>query len=29
MDEAVVALWPLKDGLSTAYERSLRQRNRC
>ena len=28
MDEAVVALWPLKDGLSTAYERALRQRNR-
>ena len=28
MDEAVVALWPLKEGLSTAYERALRQRNR-
>src|SRR5688500_5135837 len=28
MDEAVVALWPLKDGVSTAYERALRQRNR-
>ena len=28
MDEAVVALWPLKDGLATAYERALRQRNR-
>ena len=28
MDEAVVVLWPLKDGLSTAYERALRQRNR-
>ncbi|MGH2678931.1 MAG: DNA replication/repair protein RecF [Actinomycetota bacterium] len=28
MDEAVVALWPLKDGLSLAYERALRQRNR-
>jgi DNA replication and repair protein RecF len=28
MDESVVALWPLKEGLSTAYERALRQRNR-
>jgi DNA replication and repair protein RecF len=28
MDDAVVALWPLKEGLSTAYERALRQRNR-
>ncbi|HEX5937915.1 MAG TPA: DNA replication and repair protein RecF, partial [Actinomycetota bacterium] len=28
MDEAVVALWPLRDGLATAYERALRQRNR-
>ena len=28
MDEAVVVLWPLKDGLATAYERALRQRNR-
>jgi DNA replication and repair protein RecF len=28
MDEAVVALWPLREGLSTAYERALRQRNR-
>jgi DNA replication and repair protein RecF len=28
MDEAIVALWPLKEGLSTAYERALRQRNR-
>jgi len=28
MDEAVVALRPLKEGLATAYERALRQRNR-
>jgi DNA replication and repair protein RecF len=28
MNDAVVALWPLKEGLSTAYERALRQRNR-
>lgn len=28
MDEAVLALWPLKDGLSTAFDRALRQRNR-
>lgn len=28
MDEAVVALWPLKDGVSSAYDRALRQRNR-
>lgn len=28
MDEAVIALWPLKEGLSAAYERALRQRNR-
>lgn len=28
MDDATVALWPLKEGLSTAYERALRQRNR-
>lgn len=28
MDEAVVALWPLKDGLSSAFDRALRQRNR-
>jgi DNA replication and repair protein RecF len=28
MDEAVMALWPLRDGLSTAFERALRQRNR-
>jgi DNA replication and repair protein RecF len=28
MDEAVVALWPLKDGLSSAFEKALRQRNR-
>ena len=28
MDDAIVALWPLKEGLSTAYERALRQRNR-
>lgn len=28
MDDAIVALWPLKEGLSTAYERAVRQRNR-
>jgi DNA replication and repair protein RecF len=28
MDEAVVALWPLREGLSPAFERALRQRNR-
>jgi DNA replication and repair protein RecF len=28
MDDAVVALWPLREGLATAYERALRQRNR-
>jgi DNA replication and repair protein RecF len=28
MDEAVVALWPVKDALSSAYDRALRQRNR-
>jgi DNA replication and repair protein RecF len=28
MDEAVVALWPVKDSLFTAYDRALRQRNR-
>ena len=28
MDEAVIALWPLKEGLFSAYDRSLRQRNR-
>jgi DNA replication and repair protein RecF len=28
LDEAVTALWPLKEGLFTAYERALRQRNR-
>ena len=28
MDEAVAALWPLKEGVATAYERVLRQRNR-
>jgi DNA replication and repair protein RecF len=28
MDEALVALWPLKDGISSAYDRALRQRNR-
>jgi len=28
MDEALVALWPLKDGVSSAYDRALRQRNR-
>jgi DNA replication and repair protein RecF len=28
LDEAVTALWPLKEGLFTAYDRVLRQRNR-
>ncbi|MGH2540694.1 MAG: DNA replication/repair protein RecF [Actinomycetota bacterium] len=28
IDEAVMALWPLKESLSTAYDRALRQRNR-
>ena len=28
MDEAVVALWPLKESVLTAYDRALRQRNR-
>ena len=28
MDEAVMALWPLKESLFTAYDRALRQRNR-
>jgi len=28
MDEAVIALWPVKDSLFTAYDRALRQRNR-
>lgn len=28
MDEAVVALWPLKESALTAYDRALRQRNR-
>ena len=28
MDEAVIALWPLREGLLTAYDRALRQRNR-
>jgi hypothetical protein len=28
MDEALVAIWPLKDGVSSAYDRALRQRNR-
>jgi DNA replication and repair protein RecF len=28
MDDAVVALWPLKEGQATAFERALRQRNR-
>ena len=28
MDEAVAALWPVKDTLSGHYERALRQRNR-
>lgn len=28
LDEAVTALWPLKETLFTAYDRTLRQRNR-
>jgi DNA replication and repair protein RecF len=28
LDEALSALWPLKEGLITAYDRALRQRNR-
>ena len=28
LDEAVMALWPLKEALFTAYDRALRQRNR-
>ena len=28
MDEAVMALWPLKEALFAAYDRALRQRNR-
>ena len=28
IDEAVMALWPLRETLSTTYERALRQRNR-
>lgn len=28
MDECVVALWPVRDGAASAYERALRQRNR-
>jgi len=28
MDEAVATLWPLREGLATAYDRALRQRNR-
>jgi DNA replication and repair protein RecF len=28
MDEALVALWPIKDTLGSAFERALRQRNR-
>jgi DNA replication and repair protein RecF len=28
MDEGVAALWPLREGAATAYERALRQRNR-
>jgi DNA replication and repair protein RecF len=28
MDEALVALWPLKESVLTAYDRALRQRNR-
>jgi DNA replication and repair protein RecF len=28
MDEVVTALWPAKDGATSAYERVLRQRNR-
>lgn len=28
MDEAATALWPLREGVMAAYERTLRQRNR-
>lgn len=28
LDEAVTALWPLREGLFAAYDRALRQRNR-
>lgn len=28
IDEAVTALWPLKESVSSAYDRALRQRNR-
>ncbi len=28
LDEALVALWPLRESLLTAYDRALRQRNR-
>ena len=28
LDEALSALWPLREGLITAYDRALRQRNR-
>ncbi|HXF36959.1 MAG TPA: DNA replication and repair protein RecF, partial [Actinomycetota bacterium] len=28
LDQAVAALWPLREGLAPAYERVLRQRNR-
>lgn len=28
LDEAIKALWPLKEGAITAYDRALRQRNR-
>jgi DNA replication and repair protein RecF len=28
LDEAVIALWPLRESLFTAYDRALRQRNR-
>lgn len=28
LDEAVMALWPLRDGVMPAYDRALRQRNR-
>jgi DNA replication and repair protein RecF len=28
LDEAVIALWPVRDGASRAYDKALRQRNR-
>jgi DNA replication and repair protein RecF len=28
LDEAIVALWPVRDTLSSAYDKALRQRNR-